>query len=166
LIKVALGQNMAILAPVQRRAWFVNPRWMVVLVVATVTLHTAFYRPQTFMHLIQWYETNPPLLLGECPQSLLFLDDTGRMGNRFFEFLAAKMFAEQLNRSLYINQQFSDFLSNYFNGLHTPVYGMYNSLKSKCGLVDANITSVNMNHISNINQSYANVSYVKLTSNH
>ena len=155
---------MAILAPVYRRISMVNPRWMIVLVVATVTLHTALYRPHTFMHLIQWNETTTPVFLEECPQSLLFLDDTGRMGNRFFEFLAAKMFAEQLNRVLYINQQFSDLLLSYFNGLHTPVYGMYQSFKSMCGLVDANITSVDMNDVSNISQSYANVSYVKLTS--
>lgn len=142
----------------------VNPRWMIVLVVATITLHTALYRPHTFVHLIQWNETTTRVFLEECPQSLLFLDDTGRMGNRFFEFLAAKMFAEQLNRVLYINQQFSDFLLGYFNGLHTPVYGMYQSFKSMCGLVDANITSVDMNDVSNISQSYANVSYVKLTS--
>jgi len=144
----------------------VNPRWMIVLVVATITLHTALYRPHTFMHLIQWNETTTPVFLEECPQSLLFLDDTGRMGNRFFEFLAAKMFAEQLNRVLYINQQFSDLLLGYFNGLHTPVYGMYQSFKNECSLVDANITSVNMNGVSNISQSYANVSFVKLTSNH
>ena len=111
---------MAILAPVYRRISMVNPRWMIVLVVATVTLQTALYRPHTFMHLIQWNETTTPVFLEECPQSLLFLDDTGRMGNRFFEFLAAKMFAEQLNRVLYINQQFSDLLLSYFNGLHTP----------------------------------------------
>ena len=157
---------MAILAPVYRRISMLKPRWMIVLVVATVTLHTALYRPHTCMHLIQWNETTTPVFLEECPQSLLFLDDTGRMGNRFFEFLAAKMFAEQLNRVLYINQQFSDLLLGYFNGLHTPVYGMYHSFKNECSLVDANITSVNMNGVSNISQSYANVSYVKLTSKH
>jgi hypothetical protein len=68
----------------------------------------------------------------ECPKSAVFLDDGGRMGNQFFEYLEAKVFARQANRNLFIRRVLFDKFSSYFNGPMNRTFGSVNHLKQVC----------------------------------
>jgi hypothetical protein len=77
--------------------------------------------------------TDESLDLNGCPKSAIFLDDGGRMGNQFFEYLEAKVFARQANRDLFIRRVLFDKFSSYFNGPSNRTFETVNNLKQVCG---------------------------------
>jgi hypothetical protein len=71
--------------------------------------------------------------LNGCPKSAIFLDDGGRMGNQFFEYLQAKIISRQANRGLFIRRVLFDKFSSYFNGPSNRTFESVKHLKQVCG---------------------------------
>jgi hypothetical protein len=63
-----------------------------------------------------------PETINSCADPMIVLIDIGRMGNKFFEYLQAKVITEQANRTFYISKPLYQLFRKYFNGPQTPIY--------------------------------------------
>ena len=68
-----------------------------------------------------------------CPRSAIFLDDDGRMGNQFFEYLQARVLTRQVNRGLFVRRALNDKFASYFQGRSNPTLESLAQLKQVCG---------------------------------
>jgi hypothetical protein len=68
-----------------------------------------------------------------CPKSAIFLNDDGRMGNQFFEYLQARVFTRQVNRGLFVRRTLNDKFASYFQGHSNPTLESVAQLKQVCG---------------------------------
>ena len=120
--------------------------------------------------LVQFYVINPSLLvhnqrppqLIDCSEPLILLDDGGRMGNQFFEYLEAKLLGEQLNRTVFIRQALSEKFKKYFTGIDNPVFGSFDQVDQLCN--NNNRVKIHMTGLVKIDPTKATKPHVKLTS--
>jgi hypothetical protein len=57
----------------------------------------------------------------KCPSQLAISVDIGRLGNKFFEYLASAVLAEANHQDLYITSAFFRIYDRYFEGITNPV---------------------------------------------
>jgi hypothetical protein len=81
-----------------------------------------------------------------CPKNIAVAWDIGRFGNKFFEYLAARLTAEVLGNDIHITQGFAGLYDAIFIGRKTPIVD-WNYLTNKCGIAHSNCTQLHINHL-------------------
>ena len=93
----------------------------------------------------QVFEANRTTRLS-CPTSIAVAWDVGRFGNKFFEYLTARLTAQVLGNEMYITQAFAGVYDQYFIGRKTPIID-WNYLNNKCGSAQSNCTQLKLNYL-------------------
>ena len=78
------------------------------LVMSTLTLSLLSYH----IHRTWDYDTSL-----QCPEKMIFLEDLGRFGNKFWEYLAARIISQAQQTQLYVTKDLSKFFNRYFKDL-------------------------------------------------
>jgi hypothetical protein len=84
-------------------------------------------------------------ILQDCPMQLAISWDVGRLGNQFFEFLAARVISDALGIGLFIPSDFAQVYDRYFNGRQTPVVD-WTYLQNKCDIFKPNCKSISIDY--------------------
>ena len=84
----------------------------------------------------------------ECPSQLAISVDIGRLGNKFFEYLASAVLAEANHQDLYITSAFFRIYDRYFEGITNPVVDTVKL--QKCSIVDQSYEVVHFNRFYNL----------------
>jgi hypothetical protein len=74
-----------------------------------------------------------PKFIDGCPDSLFVLADGGGMGNRFFQYLHAKVLAVSMKRDLTISEDLYNYLGKYFTGIDHQLYKSIKAIEEVCG---------------------------------
>ena len=86
------------------------------------------------------------MVSSSCPSNIAVAWDGGRFGNKFFEYLAARLTAEVLRNEIYITREFADVYDQYFNGRKTRIID-WNYLHYQCGIEESNCTKLFVNYL-------------------
>ena len=81
-----------------------------------------------------------------CPAQMTIALDMGRLGNKFFEYLAARVMAQVLNSQVYITPSFAEIYDKYFVGRRTPVVD-WNVIQYKCRVPQSKFITININYL-------------------
>ena len=84
-----------------------------------------------------------------CPSKLALSWDSGRMGNQYFEYIAARLFAEKLGMPLYVTPGVLAKFQRYFNNFPTPAIDL-KQLNEMCHLNQSNFTHIATRDLSKV----------------
>lgn len=102
--------------------------------------------------------------LSECQPSFAYLNDRGRMGNQFFEYLSACLFAEALKLPLSVNPKLLSLFQKYFDSFQAQTLDLKH-LENNCSIFSANISQVHMKDLDQLNKEKHPGRFVKLLGN-
>ena len=91
-------------------------------------------------------------ILQNCPIQLAISLDLGRLGNKFFEFLAARVISDALGIGLFITSDFAQVYDRYFKGRQTPIVD-WTYLQNKCAIFEPNCKSISIDYVPDVSES-------------
>jgi hypothetical protein len=93
-----------------------------------------------------------PETINSCADPMIVLVDVGRTGDKFFEYMQAKVITEHANRTLYISKPLHQLFSKYFNGPQRPIYEP--ELLNKCQGKFKNVSTNSAASLKNLEEPY------------
>jgi hypothetical protein len=80
-----------------------------------------------------------------CPARMAVSMDLGRIGNKFFEYMATRVISEVLGIETFITSEFGLLYDRYFNGRRTPIVD-WTYLLNKCGIIESNCETLSIDY--------------------
>ena len=93
------------------------------LVMATVNLSLLSY------HIHRTWDYDASL---QCPEKMIFLEDIGRLGNKFWEYLAARIISQAQQTQLYVTKDLNKFFNRYFKDSKQAVAVGLHQFREQC----------------------------------
>jgi hypothetical protein len=84
-----------------------------------------------------------------CPPRAVFLNDVGRMGNQFFEYLAVRLQVQVLPSEFYIRKSMADVFDRYFVARQTPVVN-WTFLEYACNVTESQFVKLPLDHFDTV----------------
>ena len=91
---------------------------------------------------VPFFEVTTP----SCPSQMAVAWDSGRFGNKFFEYLTARLTAQVMGNEIFITRNFADVYDQFFTGRKTRVVD-WNYFNYKCGILESNCTKLHVNYL-------------------
>ena len=91
---------------------------------------------------VPFFEVTTP----SCPSQMAVAWDSGRFGNKFFEYLTARLTAQVMGNEIFITRNFADVYDQYFTGRKTRVVD-WNYFNYKCGILESNCTKLPIDYL-------------------
>ena len=102
--------------------------------------------------------------LSECPSSFAYLNDRGRMGNKFFEYLSARLFAEALKLPLSVNPELLALFQKYFDSFKPQTFDFKQSAKN-CNIFKDDISELYMKDLDQLKKGNHSGQFVRFLGN-
>ena len=80
-----------------------------------------------------------------CPPRAVVLNDIGRMGNKFFEYLAVRLQVQVLQSEFFIRKSMADVFDRYFVDRQTPVVN-WTFLEFGCNVTESQFVKLPLDH--------------------
>jgi len=81
-----------------------------------------------------------------CPSQIAVAWDVGRFGNRFFQYLIARLTSNVLGNEIFITRNFADMYDQLFIGRKTRIVD-WSHLKYECGIQESSCTKMYVNYL-------------------
>ena len=91
---------------------------------------------------VPFFEVTTP----SCPSQMAVAWDSGRFGNKFFEYLTARLTAQVMGNEIFITRNFADVYDQFFTGRKTRVVD-WNYFNYKCGILESNCTKLPIDYL-------------------
>jgi hypothetical protein len=146
-----------ILMPCQKmKRSAIRKKWFMLGVLHTVLLWLGLFliwaSPST-----EHMSTKGVSKMDRCPTKIVVSIDNGRLGNNFFQFLAARFLANALESEIFITPVFAELYDRYFIGRQTPIID-WNYLEYGCSIPPSEFVTVPINYLPEL-EPFPNITY-------
>ena len=137
----------------------VRKKWFILGVLQTVLLWIGLFLIWTWLPLLTGHmSTNKGISkVDRCPTKIVVSIDNGRLGNKFFQYLAARFLADALESDIFITPVFAELYDRYFIGRQTPIID-WNYLENRCSIPPSEFVTVPVNYLPEL-EAFPNITH-------